>query len=309
MSVYTSVNIEELKDWLKDYALDDLTDYQGIKSGITNTNYFLMTKHDQFVLTLFEKNAIEDLPYFVDLMSHLATHAFLCPKPILKKNGTALSILKNKPALIVSCLKGKELTNPSADHCESVGRSLAELHIKSADFEAQHQNTRNLTWIKKTAEALLNQLPEDESQLLTEEISYQEKRDYDLPKATIHGDLFKDNVLFLHNEVSGFIDFYYACTDYLILDVAIAVNDWCVNEDGSFDAERLTAFLSAYKKIRSFNEAEDKSWNDILRLASLRFWVSRLNDFYHTEEGELTFTKDPNHFKKILKRRIAEHTR
>ena len=305
MSVYTSVNIKELKIWLQDYAFDDLTDYQGIKSGITNTNYFLMTAHDRFVLTLFEKNTIEDLPYFVDLMSHLATNSFLCPKPILKKNGIALSILKNKPALIVTCLKGKEVTNPEVNHCKAVGKSLAELHVKSANFVAQHQNTRDLSWIKKTAETLFNELPQDESKLLKEEILYQEKQNYKLPKSTIHGDLFKDNVLFLNDEVSGFIDFYYACTDYLILDVAIAVNDWCVNSDGSFDESRLNAFLDAYKKIRSFNDNEDRAWNDVLRLASLRFWVSRLNDFYHAEEGELTFIKDPNHFKKILKKRIS----
>ena len=305
MSVYTSVNIKELKIWLQDYAFDNLTDYQGIKSGITNTNYFLMTAHDRFVLTLFEKNTIEDLPYFVDLMSHLATNSFLCPKPILKKNGTALSILKNKPALIVTCLKGKEVTNPEVNHCKAVGKSLAELHVKSANFVAQHQNTRDLSWIKKTAETLFNELPQDESKLLREEILYQEKQNYKLPKSTIHGDLFKDNVLFLNDEVSGFIDFYYACTDYLILDVAIAVNDWCVNSDGSFDEARLNAFLDAYKKIRSFNDNEDRAWNDVLRLASLRFWVSRLNDFYHAEEGELTFIKDPNHFKQILKKRIS----
>ena len=305
MSVYTSVNIKELKIWLQDYAFDNLTDYQGIKSGITNTNYFLMTAHDRFVLTLFEKNTIEDLPYFVDLMAHLAGYSFLCPKPILKKNGIALSILKNKPALIVTCLKGKEVTNPEVNHCKAVGKSLAELHVKSANFVAQHQNTRDLSWIKKTAETLFNELPQDESKLLKEEILYQEKQNYKLPKSTIHGDLFKDNVLFLNDEVSGFIDFYYACTDYLILDVAIAVNDWCVNSDGSFDEARLNAFLDAYKKIRSFNDNEDRAWNDVLRLASLRFWVSRLNDFYHAEEGELTFIKDPNHFKKILKKRIS----
>jgi homoserine kinase type II len=305
MSVYTSVNIEELKIWLQDYALDNLTDYQGIKSGITNTNYFLMTAHDRFVLTLFEKNTIEDLPYFVDLMAHLAKNSFLCPKPIFKNNGTALSILKNKPALIVTCLKGKELNKPEVKHCKAVGASLAELHMKSANFTAQHQNTRDLNWIKKTAETLFSELPQDESLLLREEILYQEKQNYKLPKSTIHGDLFRDNVLFLNDEVSGFIDFYYACTDYLILDVAIAVNDWCVNNDGSFDEARLNAFLDAYKKIRSFNDDEDQAWNDILRLASLRFWVSRLNDFYHIEEGELTFIKDPDHFKKILKQRIS----
>ena len=305
MSVYTAVNIEELKIWLQDYALDNLTDYQGIKSGITNTNYFLMTAHDRFVLTLFEKNTIEDLPYFVDLMAHLAKNSFLCPKPIFKNNGTALSILKNKPALIVTCLKGKELNKPEVKHCKAVGASLAELHMKSANFTAQHQNTRDLNWIKKTAETLFSELPQDESLLLREEILYQEKKNYKLPKSTIHGDLFRDNVLFLNDQVSGFIDFYYACTDYLILDVAIAVNDWCVNNDGSFDEARLNAFLDAYKKIRSFNDDEDQAWNDILRLASLRFWVSRLNDFYHIEEGELTFIKDPDHFKKILKQRIS----
>ncbi len=307
MSVYTLVNIKELKIWLQDYALDNLTDYQGIESGITNTNYFLMTEHDQFVLTLFEKNNLEDLPYFVDLMAHLAEDSFLCPKPIYKKDGTALSILKNKPALIVTCLKGKDLAKPEVKHCAAVGKSLAELHVKSANFKAERQNTRDLSWIKKTAKTLLHRLPQDESELLRVEIAYQEKKNYMLPKATIHGDLFRDNVLFLNDEVGGFIDFYYACTDCLILDVAIAVNDWCVKDDGSFDSERLHAFLDAYKNIRSFSDDEDSAWNDLLRLASLRFWVSRLNDFYHVEEGELTHIKDPNHFKKILKQRIGEY--
>jgi homoserine kinase type II len=178
--------------------------------------------------------------------------------------------------------------------------------VKSANFESQHQNTRDLNWIKKTADSLFNLLPQDESQLLKEEILYQEKQGYKLPKSTIHGDLFRDNVLFLNDEVTGFIDFYYACTDFIILDVAIAVNDWCVNDDGSFDKAKLNAFLDAYKKIRSFNDDENQAWNNILRLASLRFWVSRLNDFYHAEEGELTYTKDPNHFKKILKQRISQ---
>lgn len=306
MSVYTSVNIKELKIWLRGYALGDLTDYQGIKSGITNTNYFLMTEHDRFVLTLFEKSMIEDLPYFVDLMAYLADYSFLCPKPIFKKNGTALSILKNKPALIVTCLKGKEITKPEVKHCAAVGKNLAELHVKSANFESQRQNTRDLNWIKKTVDSLFNMLPQDDSKLLKEEILYQEKQDYKLPKSTIHGDLFRDNVLFINDEVTGFIDFYYACTDFIILDVAIAVNDWCVNDDGSFDKARLDAFIDAYKKIRSFNDEENQAWNNILRLASLRFWVSRLYDFYHAEDGEITYTKDPNHFKKILKQRISE---
>lgn len=306
MSVYTTVNIEELKIWLQDYALEDLEGYQGIKSGITNTNYFLMTKHNRFVLTLFEKNTIEDLSYFVSLMNHLAEHSFLCPEPIFKKNGTALSVLKNKPALIVTCLKGKEISKPEAIHCKAVGQSLAQLHVKSANFSAQHPNTRDIHWIKKTAYTLFDELPHDDSQLLREEIAYQEKQNYKLPKSTIHGDLFRDNVLFLNDEVSGFIDFYYACTDYLILDTAIAVNDWCVNDDGSFDEVRLNAFLDAYKKIRSFNDDEERAWSDILRLASLRFWVSRLNDLYHMEKGELTYTKNPEHFKKVLKHRIGK---
>jgi homoserine kinase type II len=305
MSVYTSVNIEELKTWLQDYALGDLIDYQGIKCGITNTNYFLIMSHERFVLTLFEKNTIEDLPYFVDLMAHLAGNSFLCPKPIFKKNGTALSILKNKPALIVTCLEGKELTKPEVNHCAAVGEMLAELHVKSANFESQRQNTRDLRWIKKTADFLFKMLPEDESQLLKKEILYQEKQNYKLPKSTIHGDLFRDNVLFLNDEVTGFIDFYYACTDFIILDVAIAVSDWCVNDDGSFDKARLNAFLDTYKKIRSFNDDENQAWNNVLRYASLRFWVSRLSDFYQGGEGELTYKKDPNHFKKILKQLIS----
>jgi homoserine kinase type II len=314
MSVFTSVSVEQLQVWLQEYAIGELVDLKGISSGITNTNYFVTTQNNngsqhQYVLTLFEHNALEELPYFIDLMSHLATHGVPCPRPIADRAGVSLHMLNGKPAALVSCLNGRDIEAPSTAQCAAVGSVLAQMHLAGQSFEVQfpqHQshNQRGEDWRINTAAQVLPHLPVEDQCLLQETLVFQATFDTaHLPMGVIHADLFRDNVLFDGDKVGGFIDFYYACHGVLAYDLAIAVNDWCVQADGSFDASRLDAMLEAYQHVRPLSEAELLAWEGLLRIAALRFWLSRLYDQIHPQAGELTHAKDPNHFKRILQLR------
>ena len=310
MSVFTTLTLEEVRAWLRDFAIGEIIELHGIAAGITNTNYFVITQnannaHSRYVLTIFEHNKLEELPYFVDLMTHLAKHGVPYPAPIADKNGLALHVLKGKPALMVSCLKGSDTEKPNVIQCAQVAKTLAQLHIAGQNFVRKSHNPLGAEWRAVTAQQVMSKLSHEEQALLKNELDFQDKLDLSaLPHGVVHGDLFRDNVLFDGGQLGGFIDFYYACDDSLAYDVAIAVNDWCVLEDGSFDEEKLKAFLSAYQALRPFTEAECLSWHMLLRSAALRFWLSRLFDFYYPAEGELTHAKDPNHFKRILQHRI-----
>lgn len=315
MSVFTSVSIPQLQLWLQDYAIGELTDLTGISSGITNTNYFVTTNGDgqsKYVLTLFEHNTLAELPYFIDLMSHLAAHAIPCPRPINDKAGISLHMLNGKPAALISCLKGRDVTQPNVVQCASVGRVLAQMHLagQSFDKEAQyqgHHNSRGSDWRVATAQQVLPHLAADDQRLLQNTLAFQAAMDLSqLPMGVIHADLFRDNVLFDGDQIGGLIDFYYACHDVLAYDLAIAVNDWCIEEDGSLDAIRLDAMLQAYAAVRPFTPAEHAAWPGLLLIAALRFWLSRLYDQINPQAGELTHAKDPDHFKKILKLRAHQ---
>ncbi len=305
MSVFTTLTLEEVRAWLRDFAIGEIIELRGVAAGITNTNYFVITQNNRYVLTIFERNKLEELPYFVDLMTHLAKHGVPCPTPIADKNGLALHVLKGKPALMISCLKGSDTDTPNAAQCAQVAKALAQMHIAGRDFTRKSHNQLGADWRDVTAQQVLLKLTSEEQLLLKTELDYQNTLKLaSLPHGVVHGDLFRDNVLFDGEKLGGFIDFYYACDDNLAYDVAIAVNDWCVLVDGSFDDEKLNAFLSAYQALRPFTEAECLSWHALLRCAALRFWLSRLFDFYYPATGELTHAKDPNHFKRILQHRI-----
>ncbi len=310
MSVFTTLNLEEVRTWLRDFELDEIVELRGIAAGITNTNYFVTTQNSRYVLTIFEKNTLDELPYFVDLMAHLAQHGILCPAPIFDKNGVALHLLKNKPALMVSCLKGKDIATPDLAQVGQVATTLANMHIAGQQFNQQGHNQRGQDWFIKTAEQVAPKMASADAQLLKTELAYQLNIDTSqLPHGVVHGDLFRDNVLFDGAQLGGFIDFYYACNDVLTYDVAIAVNEWCLHHNGSdlgnIDPEKLTHFLAEYQRVKPFSAAEQQLWPALLRRAALRFWLSRLYDFYYPADGELTHTKDPNHFKNLLKQHIA----
>jgi len=316
MSVFTSVSIQQLQVWLQDYAIGELVELKGISSGITNTNYFVTTKNNngsqnKYVLTLFEHNTLEELPYFIDLMSHLAENGIPCPQPIADKSGVSLHTLNGKPAVLISCLKGQDVEVPNVTQCRAVGKVLAQMHIASLSFDVlpSHQNTRNprgADWRRKTAIQVMPHLLLEDQQLLQETMKFQATFDTSqLPMGVIHADLFRDNVLFDGDEIGGLIDFYYACHDVLAYDLAIAVNDWCVEADGRLDELRLNAMLSAYQSVRPLSEAELSAWVGLLSIAALRFWLSRLYDQIYPQSGELTHSKDPIHFKNILKLRTV----
>ncbi len=306
MSVFTTLTLQEVQDWLQDYDLGVITDLKGIAAGITNTNYFVITESKRFVLTVFEKNTMQELPYFVHLMTHLAQHKVLCPTPIMNKNGESLHLLKGKPALLVSCLKGKGVEASTVNQCAEVGAALAKMHIAGQAFKKSNTNQRNDAWFADTASLVMDKLNTKDQNLLSQALVFKSKLDLDaLPGGVIHADLFCDNVLFDGEELGGFIDFYYACNGVFAYDVAIAVNDWCLLDNGVFDDPKLNAFMLAYTEIRPFDNAEQNVWQGLLCIAALRFWLSRLHDWHFPQEGELTHAKDPEHFKQILLKRAS----
>lgn len=301
MSVFTTVHPHELEDWLKDYPLGDLLDLKGIASGITNTNYFVTTTNGRFVLTLFEKNSHDELHYYLDLMAFLADHGVPAPHPVANQAGENLGTLNGKPATLVTCLSGRSVDHPTSVHCQTLGSTMARMHVAGMDFTASGKNHRDATWRLHTANMVMPHLSKDDQGLLQETLTMQAALDYaHLPKSVVHADLFRDNVLFDGDSLGGIIDFYYACQDAMLYDLAIAVNDWCVLADGSLDALKTSALLRGYDSIRPLTEHERLAWPSMLKIAALRFWLSRLYDFYFPQEGELTHAKDPNYFQRIL---------
>lgn len=310
MSVFTTVTPDQLRAWLNNYPLGELRELKGIASGITNTNYFVTTDLGRYVLTLFEHNGADELPYFLDLMAYLAQHGVPCPQPVANNAGAYLGELSGKPAALVSCLRGTALETPAPQHCAEVGTFLARMHLAGQDFPATMENPRGPHWWTVTAEVVLPLLDDAQHGLLQAELAYQAGfRGADLPRGVIHADLFRDNVLFDGDRLGGAIDFYYACNDVLAYDLAITVNDWCVHADGSLDEARLQAMLAAYQTVRPLNSEERAAWPALLRAGALRFWLSRLYDFYFPKPGEMTHAKDPGHFRRVLEARIRDELR
>ena len=305
MSVYTIVKKYQLEDFLSNYNVGHLIAYQGINAGIENTNYFVTTEKAEFVLTLFEQHSFDELYYFLDLMAYIAKHGVPSAMPAADKNGRFLRELNAKPAALVQCLSGKDVVQPTLVQCTNIGRALGHFHVISTDFPEHRSNGRGTHWWKVTAERVLPKMKADEADLLRAELKFQ--ADYQsvvLPKGVIHADLFRDNALFDGDNLSGIIDFYYACNDVLLYDVAVTVNDWCSLPDGSLEQKRLDALLLGYAELRTLNSLENEIWPVMLRAAALRFWLSRLQDFHFPRPGELTHIKNPDAFLHILQGHI-----
>jgi len=301
MAVYTSINSSDLSEWFKKFNIKNFVDFKGISSGVTNSNYVIFMPHSNYILTIFEHNSIEELPFYVELMTYLAKENFLCPRPIEDNSGQALGLLKDKPALMVSFLDGKEISIRDSKSCYLVGKYLARLHLTTNNFPQSNKNTRSLGWISDMYLNLKENLSLEERSIIELEINYHKKIDkIELPEGIIHGDLFRDNVLFFNDKVSGFIDFYYSCNERFIYDLAIAINDWCIDDDGKINTSMCSGFIKGYQSERMLTDNENHYFNSALRLAALRFWLSRLEDFYNVKKGEITSIKDPNHFKNIL---------
>ncbi|GKS69217.1 homoserine kinase [Nitrosomonas sp. PY1] len=301
MSVFTRITENELTIWLKQYKLGQLLNLHGIASGIENTNYFVITTQGKFVLTLFEKLNRNELPYYLNLMLHLSNHDIPCPTPIQNIDGQILGELNNKPAAIVSFLSGESLSHPTPEHCQAIGAVLAKMHLAGKSYLQYMPNPRGLQWWQAKACEIDPFLSNDEKILLKSELAFQaDQRHENLPKGVIHADMFRDNVLFFNNKLGGIIDFYFACNDSLLYDLAIVANDWCMNEEKTLDTTRVYSLLKEYQQTRPLSTIERAAWSSMLRAAALRFWVSRMVDLYLPRSGELTHAKDPNHFKAIL---------
>ncbi len=306
MSVFTRVTEAELTAWLADYSLGRLLELQGIASGIENTNYFVTTSNGRFVLTLFEKLTAAELPFYLDLMAHLARHGIPCPAPVANKRDRFLGELNGKPACIVSRLAGKSLTEPEASHCAAVGAMLGQMHLAGQSFATKMENPRGAAWRRYAAEKVRRFLSPEDQALLASEVALHETTTLaSLPQGVVHADLFRDNVLFDGARVGGLIDFYFASNDSLLYDVAITVNDWCVDGEGRLNEARTRALLSAYGEVRPFTAEEKKLWAHALRVAALRFWLSRLYDLHLPRDGEMVHAHNPDQFKRILQQHIA----
>jgi homoserine kinase type II len=306
MAVYTDVTAEELADFLIPYGIGDLLSYKGIAEGVENSNYLLPTSKGYFFLTLYEKRvAVKDLPFFLGLMAHLATHRINCPQPVVTKSGEALGTLAGRPAAIIDFLEGVWPRRPNAAHCAAVGEALAKMHLAGADFSMSRPNALSVTgWrplfdqAAKRADSVQHGL----RNLLSAELDHLEQHwPVSLPTGVIHADLFPDNVLFLGEKLSGLIDFYFACNDMLAYDVAICLNAWCFEIDHSFNVTKARAFLGAYTRERKLSIAEQQAFPLLARGAAIRFLLTRLVDWLNVPPGALVKPKDPLEYVRKLR--------
>jgi homoserine kinase type II len=306
LSVYTPVSDAELALWLRNYSVGALLSSEGIKGGIENTNYFVTTSQGRYVLTLFERLPAGELPFYLELMAHLARHGIPCPAPIADLSDRYLQTLNGKPAALVTRLPGRSVEKPGAAECGELGSLLARLHLAGRSYGGYLENPRGPKWWKFAAAEVDEFLDEKRRTLLKSELAFQaEQRFPDLPRGPVHADLFRDNALFEDGRFSGVIDFYFAGVDCLLYDLAVCANDWCLTKDLSLDERRVAAMLAAYHALRPFGEIERAAWPAMLRAAALRFWLSRLHDFHRPRPGMLVHAHDPEHFRRVLEQRRA----
>ncbi|MES2819244.1 MAG: homoserine kinase [Pseudomonadota bacterium] len=305
MSVFTPLERGELEVFLEPYGLGRLLDFQGIAAGSENSNFFVSLERGEFVLTLIERGPSADLPFFIELLDVLHAAELPVPYALRTRGGEALRELAGKPALLQPRLAGKHIGQPNAHHCSEVGTLLARLHLATREQVLERQSDRGLDWMLREGPTLALQLPEAELPLLRDtllEIAALKPRILKLPRANLHADLFRDNVLFDGPHLAGLIDFYNACAGPMLYDLAIALNDWCSGDDGRLDGTRARALLGAYATLRPFTTAEAELWPAMLRIACVRFWLSRLiaADSF---AGQQVLIHDPAEFQRRLSQR------
>ena len=307
MAVYTDVAADELADFLKHYEIGDLLSYKGIAEGVENSNFLLHTTSGSFILTLYEKRVAKgDLPFFLGLMTHLASRGVNCPQPVKDRSGEALRTLAGRPAAIITFLEGIWPRKPNAAHCAGTGQVLAEMHQAGADFAMSRANALSVSgWrpLFEQAQARADEVQPGLRDFLNRELDYLESGVWpsQLPQGVIHADLFPDNVFFLEDRVSGIIDFTFACTDMLAYDVAICLNAWCFEADCSFNVTKARALLQAYGRTRQMSKAEEDALPLLARGSALRFLLTRLVDFLNVPKGALVRPKDPLEYVRKLR--------
>jgi homoserine kinase type II len=311
MAVFTPVSEEIAATLLSELDLGELTELRGIEGGIENTNYFATTDLGAYVLTLFERLNHDQLPFYLFLMKHLAEKGIPVPNPAANRDGDILHTVANKPAAVVNRLSGKSQLAPEAVHCSAVGDMLARMHLAGEDFNRSQPNLRGLPWWNETVPVVLPFLNQSQSVLIQSELAYQnhiaQSAAYQaLPKGPVHADLFRDNVMFENETLTGLFDFYFAGVDTWLFDLAVCLNDWCIDlATGQHDAKRANALLKSYQSVRPLGRAERQLLPAMLRAGALRFWISRLWDFHLPRDADMLVPHDPTHFERVLRARAA----
>lgn len=314
MAVYTEVSFDEAAALVSGLGIGTLTALQPIASGIENTNYFADTTQGRYVLTLFERLTHEQLPFYLQLMKHLAGRGIPVPCPHGNAAGEILHTLRGKPAAVVDRLRGRHHLAPDAAHCALVGDMLARMHQAAADFPLFQPNLRGLAWWAETVPVIEPYVAAEQALLLRDELAFQQQLAgsaayLGLPRAAIHADLFRDNVMFEsdeagHDRLGGFFDFYFAGVDTLAFDLGVCLNDWCIDlASGRLDEQRATAFVAAYDAVRPLTGGELRLLPALMRAAALRFWISRLWDLHLPRDATLLTPHDPTHFERVLRAR------
>ena len=311
MAVFTPVTEEQAALLMSQLGLGELTELRGIEGGIENTNYFATTDLGDYVLTLFERLNHSQLPFYLYLMKHLAEKGIPVPNPAANSDGDILHTLCDKPAAVVNRLLGKSQLSPQAIHCTAVGAMLAQMHLAGEDYNRSQPNLRGLAWWNDTVPVVLPYLEEDQARLLQSELAFQnhiaQGAAYQaLPKGPVHADLFRDNVMFEGEKLTGFFDFYFAGNDTWLFDLSVCMNDWCIDlNSGEHAPERALAMLNAYQEVRPLRSAERQLLPAMLRAGALRFWISRLWDFHLPREASMLKPHDPTHFERVLRARLT----
>lgn len=313
MSVFTPVSVDEARAFVDPYRVGDIIDFQNIAAGVENSNFFVTTTSGRYVLTIFEKIPRADLNFYMGLMSHLRANGIPCAAPLQTIDHVVLQQLHGKPAALVTRLAGNDISHPTADDCRAVGVALARMHEAAASFHLKMPNWRGLSWWNEYAHDLAPHLSTHEKALLASELTYQAGfNKLKLPRGVIHGDLFRDNILWDDHgthHIPQMIDFYFACEEQLLFDVAVTVNDWCL-EFSAYPAAKLNeantrALLQGYASIRRFTPAERAAWPQMLRAAALRTWLGRLGYYHFPRDSELTHPKDHPFSERLLMHHIA----
>ena len=306
MAVFTEVSPQEAAGLLSTLGLGSLQSLQGCASGIENTNYFASTDHGDYVLTLFERLSFEQLPFYLNLMHHLAQRGIPVPAPQANAQGEILHTLKGKPAAVVTRLKGRNQLSPQVADCAQVGAMLARMHQAGSDYPHQQPNLRGLAWWTETIPVVRPHLNAEQTALIESELQFQQELArtaayQSLPHGPIHADLFRDNVMFDGPTLSGFFDFYFAGCDTFLFDIAVCLNDWCIDlATCALEPARAQAFVAAYDAERRLTDAELTLLPALLRAAALRFWTSRLWDFHLPRDAAMLQPHDPTHFERVL---------
>jgi homoserine kinase type II len=309
MAVFTEVSFGEAARLIDGLAIGTLRRLEPCAGGIENTNYFADTSEGRYVLTLFERLRGDELPFYLELMRHLADRGLPVPGPHANGTGSLLLWLQGKPAAVVDRLPGEHHLAPDAADCASVGTMLAGLHLAASDFALTQPNLRGLAWWNETVPVVVPHLDAPRAALMQDELAFQQhlaasSAYASLPRGAIHGDLFRDNVMFDGKTLAGVFDFYFAGVDCLLFDIAVALNDWCIDlESGRLAEDRAEAFMQAYESVRALESAELRLLPALMRGAAFRFWLSRSWDVHLPRDALVLKAHDPDHFERILVQR------